>query len=735
MKLNTLPAMVLLTALSTHAFAGPLKEAKINQIVNDVKVIEPRQGARPAALQDSIKDDLAVTTGVQSRAELLFQDNTLTRLGAETFFSFQPGTRNLNLDRGSMLLQVPKNLGGARIRAASVTASITGTTIMMEYLPGRAVKLVVLEGSLRVETDRRPGESIMLHAGKMVIVTPDAKEMPKPTDVDLRKLVRTSVLIDPTLFKGKSRDTVAALPSLGLIEKEIALQNGGAKGKDITGNAAGSITGPAAVPDSSQKLAANDNATLPNASSAGTTVTERDQEAAVAALKEGAIPATGSGASADGAAIANLLDGFSASSAPAGGSIGSDAAATVTGGNGGTPQTEVQPNVSTNLNTGTISGTSGTTTPPPVTTTPPPATTTPPPATSLTPITITFDANLPTISLTGANVVNTSSLTPGMPLKRTGSNAGLLSSSGPGGKLDLRGPSITISPSAIYGVDVSGGNGGGGLLLLGGSEGGSGGTVAAGTSTAPIAGDITVAAPIMATTGKNTGSTITSGAGGAVQLVSNGSVTVSSSIKVSDSASYYRSRSGGSIGIKTTTGAINVTSSGQLLSLLAASAPGPGGTIKFVTQGGDILVDGGRVQADRGTVEMLNTGDSGKVELRNATVSADVVKIGAVGANGQLIIGGGTISADTTLKLYAGTTNGEVRFTDNVTLGGASTKTIAGRIVTIDNGKTVTVGGSRAANVFTDNANYSGSGGNASTTGKFGGAGATTKPFAQTPAF
>ena len=105
MKLIALPTLALLTALTAPAFAGPLKEAKINQIVNDVKLIEPRQGARPATLQELIKDDLGVATGVQSRAELIFQDNTLTRLGAETFFSFQPGTREcirLTLERSQL---------------------------------------------------------------------------------------------------------------------------------------------------------------------------------------------------------------------------------------------------------------------------------------------------------------------------------------------------------------------------------------------------------------------------------------------------------------------------------------------------------------------------------------------------------------------------------------------------------------------------------------------------------
>jgi hypothetical protein len=55
--------------------------------------------------------------------------------------------------------------------------------------------------------------------------------------------------------------------------------------------------------------------------------------------------------------------------------------------------------------------------------------------------------------------------------------------------------------------------------------------------------------------------------------------------------------------------------------------------------------------------------------------------------------------------------------------------------VTIFNGKLVTISGPSAANVFTNRPNYSGSGGDGSTTGAFGGKGATTQPLANAPGF
>jgi len=192
--------------------AGPLTSAEVTKIINRVSLIEPAKGARPAVVRDVIKDDRGLQTGARSRSELLFQDNTLTRVGAETFFSFKTGTRDLTLEKGSMLLQVPKGLGGAKIHTAAVTAAITGTTIMMEYSPGQYLKVLVLEGSLRLSRNGF-GDSLVLPPGKMVIMRPDAKKIPDPIDVDLAQIVRTSILVN---FPGSN-----ILPSMPLIQAAI----------------------------------------------------------------------------------------------------------------------------------------------------------------------------------------------------------------------------------------------------------------------------------------------------------------------------------------------------------------------------------------------------------------------------------------------------------------------------------------------------------------------------------
>src|SRR5216110_1842345 len=204
-------------AFSTNqSIAGPLTSAEVTKIINRVSIVDPAKGGHPATARDVIKDDLGLQTGAKSRSELLFQDNTLTRIGAETFFSFKTGTRDMTLEKGSMLLQVPKGLGGAQIHTAAVTAAITGTTIMMEYSPRQYIKVLVLEGSLRLSRNGAFGDSLVLHPGKMVIMRPDAKKIPDPIDVDLAQIVRTSTLVN---FPGGN-----ILPSMPLIQAAISDQ-------------------------------------------------------------------------------------------------------------------------------------------------------------------------------------------------------------------------------------------------------------------------------------------------------------------------------------------------------------------------------------------------------------------------------------------------------------------------------------------------------------------------------
>ena len=106
--------------------ADELKEAKVTQVIQDVRVLPSGAASRPAALNDNVHQGTAVQTGTQSRSELTFKDQTITRIGEKTIFSPGEGARTIDLGSGQVLLYVPKKSGGAKVKMGPVTAAITG---------------------------------------------------------------------------------------------------------------------------------------------------------------------------------------------------------------------------------------------------------------------------------------------------------------------------------------------------------------------------------------------------------------------------------------------------------------------------------------------------------------------------------------------------------------------------------------------------------------------------------
>jgi len=175
--------------------AAERKGGRVTQVVRNVSLMAPHVAARPARLNDDVTDGSAVHTGADSRAELTFADLTITRVGANSIFSFDQDGRNVSVESGAILLRVPKGSGGARIRSSALTVGITGTTVMFESRPRNYSKLIVLEGSSQAWLTKHPGKKIAVRAGQMVIVKPGAEHLPEPVDIDENLILRTAILI------------------------------------------------------------------------------------------------------------------------------------------------------------------------------------------------------------------------------------------------------------------------------------------------------------------------------------------------------------------------------------------------------------------------------------------------------------------------------------------------------------------------------------------------------------
>ena len=196
----------------TLAIAAEKKEARVTQAVHDVRLLASSTATRPASVNDNVRPGTVVQTGSDSRAELTFTDRTLARLGANSVFSFRDGP--FDLASGSMLLYAPKNSGGARINTKLATLAGTSFTAMAEYHPKSGLKFIILEGHGSVSLKYHPDETRALHAGQMIIVRADATKLPEPQDVDLSKLIKTSLLIAK----------FPPLPNLNLILREAENQ-------------------------------------------------------------------------------------------------------------------------------------------------------------------------------------------------------------------------------------------------------------------------------------------------------------------------------------------------------------------------------------------------------------------------------------------------------------------------------------------------------------------------------
>jgi hypothetical protein len=191
-----------------------LKQSKLTQVVNDVQIISAAdQQQKAAAVNDIFSMPDVLRTGAASRAELVAQDETVTRVGANTIFSFDPANRAIDLKQGSLLFHSPHGKGGGTIHTGSATASVLGTTLIVVTTPNGGLKVIALEG--RVEVGFTNGLRQKLDPGQMTFVLPGANQLAPVIIFRLDELTQNSLLV-----KGFSQ----TLQSLPLIENQIDKQ-------------------------------------------------------------------------------------------------------------------------------------------------------------------------------------------------------------------------------------------------------------------------------------------------------------------------------------------------------------------------------------------------------------------------------------------------------------------------------------------------------------------------------
>ena len=218
------------------AVAEPLTESTYTEIIREVNTLSTAGNPAAAKVNDVLKAPDRVRTGPESRAELTAPDKTITRVGANTVFSFSDSGRTLNLEQGNLLFHAPKGLGGGTIKSGGASAAVLGTTLIVSATADGGFKVIMLEGTGKITL--ADGKSVTLKAGQMVFVQPGGTQLSKVMNINLEKLVSGSLLV-----KGFDHP----LPSEPLIDaainkqKSLIASGGATDAGEAIGNGLGTV--------------------------------------------------------------------------------------------------------------------------------------------------------------------------------------------------------------------------------------------------------------------------------------------------------------------------------------------------------------------------------------------------------------------------------------------------------------------------------------------------------------
>jgi hypothetical protein len=224
MRTKTFRTASLLLQFSIVAgYSAPIQNLTFTEVIKDVFVIDPStKKETPAKAGDTLVPPNVLKTGADSRAELIAEDKTVTRVGSNTIFSVEANSRDVNLAQGSVLFHSPAGRGGGRIKSAGATASVLGTTLAVSANSDGGFKTSLLEGKGEVKDPK--GGKVGLAAGQVTFAKPGGGLSPA-LNFDLKAQISNSKLVG-----GFS----TPLASLAKIEAAVAVQQAKIAGGALT---------------------------------------------------------------------------------------------------------------------------------------------------------------------------------------------------------------------------------------------------------------------------------------------------------------------------------------------------------------------------------------------------------------------------------------------------------------------------------------------------------------------
>ncbi|WOD40445.1 FecR family protein [Nodosilinea sp. E11] len=184
-------------AIATPADAGvPLTRANVRASTNQVNLVNVAGALRPALVADCFCPGDTLSTRAQSRAEILFNDGSLLRVGEQANLRFWPNARQLLLNQGTAALFVPPGQGRTTVQTPNATVGLNSSGVVVRYVPSRQLTLVMAlanseTGPVSITT-AATGQEFTLYAGQMAFVNPSNLQV---VEFDLLEFYQTSDLM------------------------------------------------------------------------------------------------------------------------------------------------------------------------------------------------------------------------------------------------------------------------------------------------------------------------------------------------------------------------------------------------------------------------------------------------------------------------------------------------------------------------------------------------------------
>jgi hypothetical protein len=215
MKFRFLLAGMFICASVSAQAEGSLTESTFTEIIKQANVVAAAdKSVSPAKVDEVFRVPDVVRTGPDSRLEMTAPDKTITRVGENSAFTFEPGQRDIQLEKGSVLFHPPAGVGGGTVKYGGTSAAVLGTTIVCSVGAGGVFNIVVLEGEALVTLAN--GQTVKLGPGQTVKVPSTGDSFGPVMDVHLGQFASQLLLV--TGFS----DPLSSTP---LIDAAIQRQN------------------------------------------------------------------------------------------------------------------------------------------------------------------------------------------------------------------------------------------------------------------------------------------------------------------------------------------------------------------------------------------------------------------------------------------------------------------------------------------------------------------------------